>query len=55
MRNRWKMSAPFRSMALTATAAAALCYPTASWSQNSDEAVLGILRECAKMKILSPA
>src|SRR5690606_7033609 len=27
-----------------------LCYPAASWAQNSDEALLGILRECAKIE-----
>jgi hypothetical protein len=50
MRTRWKKSAPFRSMALMATSVVALSYPTASWAQNSDEAVLSILRECAKIK-----
>ncbi len=49
MQTWWKKGPSFRSMALMATSAVALCYPAAAWSQNSDEAVLGILRECAKI------
>lgn len=50
MPSRRTRTKPGRSMALMAVSAAALCYPAVAWSQSSDEAILGILRECAKIE-----